>query len=278
MLEKLQTITKKTKKELEELKIVTPDVYETVFNINAINNDFPVFNKKDYNKLFTKEIKIIEEHNKLFFSSLDNANYNINNAIECIKNKNSEGLEKINLEMAEIYKKMKEMENEIYKDHLTSIYNRKWFENKFLNNNFAKTNGFLVFVDLNDFKLINDNYGHTIGDKTLQLFTKFIKKFLNKLNIQYYLIRYAGDEFLILFDYTKEYKDINEIMKDLYKDINKKKLKTNNNNNFKITFSYGIESFKISDNFKYVMDIADKKMYKYKANFKMENIKNENKN
>lgn len=58
----------------------------------------------------------------------------------------------------------------------------------------------LVFIDLNDFKLINDRYGHNIGDLVLKKFAHYIMGSIRKCDKLY---RIGGDEFVILFPQTR---------------------------------------------------------------------------
>lgn len=89
--------------------------------------------------------------------------------------------------------------NQAYIDHLTQVGNRKSFdtalEEEFLH---ARNNTWplsLVFIDIDSFKSINDQYGHASGDALLQHTAKIIKQYTRE-NDQVY--RYAGDEFCIL--------------------------------------------------------------------------------
>lgn len=65
------------------------------------------------------------------------------------------------------------MEQEIYSDPLTGLYNRKKINDTKYLKNFT-----LFYIDLNDFKCVNDTYGHIIGNKLLIFFSKSIKNLL----------------------------------------------------------------------------------------------------
>jgi len=88
----------------------------------------------------------------------------------------------------------------MYTDYLTGVYNRKWLDFA-INNRISRSNARASFaailIDLDDFKSINDTYGHDVGDKVLQDITKVLK---NCLGFEALLARYGGDEFYILIN------------------------------------------------------------------------------
>ena len=93
----------------------------------------------------------------------------------------------------------KELQSLIYTDELTRIHNLRYLREQvpeYLDQ--AEKQGdsvaFLLF-DIDDFKRINDNYGHLVGDKAL---VHFIKIITQKMNQQGIAIRYAGDEFVLV--------------------------------------------------------------------------------
>ena len=93
-------------------------------------------------------------------------------------------------------------------DKLTQTLNRYAFEDEFKTGSYLR----LSIVDLDNFKYINDNFGHNIGDKVLKEFASLIKKYFENCTVG----RWGGDEFLILTSYTKDE------MRDALMQINKK--------------------------------------------------------
>ncbi len=80
-------------------------------------------------------------------------------------------------------------------DTLTKVPNRYYFRS-YLNNLIKQDEGFaLLFVDIDDFKVINDVYGHDAGDAVLKEFTKRVKRTLRSADM---LARLGGDEFTII--------------------------------------------------------------------------------
>ena len=86
----------------------------------------------------------------------------------------------------------------IYKDELTGCYNKNFFEN-FKKENFNIASGHnniaLVFVDLNNLKTINDNFGHEAGDRLIKRNADFLK---NNFSENDFLIRLGGDDIIII--------------------------------------------------------------------------------
>ena len=87
----------------------------------------------------------------------------------------------------------------LYCDALTQAYNRRYFEDEI-----KKRPGpaGIAMIDLDDFKLYNDTYGHNAGDVALTVVAGAIMKYIRKTDI---LIRYGGDEFILIIpDVTEE--------------------------------------------------------------------------
>ena len=82
-------------------------------------------------------------------------------------------------------------------DPLTGAYSRRYYE-KFLADS-EQIEGVIV-IDVDHFKAVNDNYGHLVGDKALQCVAAAVMKSLRETDI---LVRYGGDEFLLLMPQTR---------------------------------------------------------------------------
>ena len=88
---------------------------------------------------------------------------------------------------------------EIYLDELTGCYNRRffhyWTDNEIKRANRYATKFALILIDIDNFRNINNNFGHLEGDKVLIEFTDFLKKCMREVDS---VVRYGGDEFIIL--------------------------------------------------------------------------------
>lgn len=143
-----------------------------------------------------------------------------------------------------VTKYYKKIEKLVYTDTLTELYNIRYFW-EFLKNkiNDLKSKNqisilALIIIDLDNFKEINDNYGHDIGDMVLKKIGNILSELKNN-NI--FSARYGGDEFLILvIDLQKE--KVIEFAKELQKKIHSIVIKINDSE-IKTYVSIGISFF-----------------------------------
>lgn len=124
-------------------------------------------------------------------------------------------------------------------DHLTGLSTRTVFLQKSTQIiQDSSSVGALMFVDLDDLKKINDNFGHEAGDLSIIHFGKVLKKFQQERSAV--AARYGGDEFIILFDNLKE-PDISAVAATLCKELQTEI--TINNHTFQIHGSIGISFY-----------------------------------
>jgi diguanylate cyclase (GGDEF)-like protein len=88
-------------------------------------------------------------------------------------------------------------------DELTGLYNRRFF-NEQLERELHRARRYgqpfsLLMIDIDDFKVINDNHGHPVGDAVLRELTRIMKAYLRSEDIA---ARYGGEEFVILLPHT----------------------------------------------------------------------------
>ena len=88
--------------------------------------------------------------------------------------------------------KLKGYQDKLYIDPVTGVYNRRYFEDEIRN---MQNSAGVAMIDLDDFKLYNDIYGHDMGDQVLCIVADVIKNCIRKTDK---LIRYGGEEFLLI--------------------------------------------------------------------------------
>ena len=86
----------------------------------------------------------------------------------------------------------------LYKDALTGAYNRSYYEDEIKTVN---SSAGVAVIDLDDFKLYNDTYGHNAGDIVLATVAKTIRKSIRKNDV---FVRYGGDEFVLVMPKIEE--------------------------------------------------------------------------
>lgn len=86
-------------------------------------------------------------------------------------------------------------------DYLTGLYNRRYLSQQLDMYAQDKTPYYVIFIDIDRFKLINDNYGHVVGDEVLRFLADEIRELLGQNGYGY---RYGGEEFCIVLPETDE--------------------------------------------------------------------------
>ncbi len=116
----------------------------------------------------------------------------------------------------------------------------------------------VIFLDLDHFKLVNDNYGHLVGSKLLWMIGDVVKSHLRMID---YAFRYGGDEFVILLPQTSKENALSVVrrVKDL---LNSKVFFTEEGLDIKVTASFGVASFPQDGRTrKEILRMADEAMY-----------------
>ena len=146
----------------------------------------------------------------------------------------------------------------IYLDPLTEVNNRSYLD--LLKTKLKRIRGCVsvLMVDIDNFKNINDTYGHTIGDKVLKRVAQTLRK---NIKITDEIIRYGGEEFLIIA-YRCSLEEGKKLGERLRKKIEKIKFK--DIPGLRTTVSIGITSYKPKKELLEVVEEADKAMYQAK--------------
>ncbi len=152
-----------------------------------------------------------------------------------------------------IYKTQQELDRSAHMDYLTGILNRRGF---FETTEGAKK-GVLALFDLDEFKEINDTYGHKVGDLYLKAFTKELKSATRSSDI---VARLGGDEFVVFFK-DADIDGIRQWIERFYKEHENKSVDIDR---FKLPlrFSCGIAS--LEESIDKSLERADKALYEAK--------------
>lgn len=107
--------------------------------------------------------------------------------------------EVLKTQLAEIEQLRAKLQEQAIRDHLTSVYNRRYMA-EFLDQEIARAERenypvSIAIMDMDHFKQFNDNYGHKCGDIVLQAFANFLVEHTRKSDV---VCRYGGEEFVIV--------------------------------------------------------------------------------
>lgn len=169
-----------------------------------------------------------------------------------------EQLNTYSIQLQEANKKLEFLAN---KDTLTKLYNRRAFDLKL--DNIVKEQGhlisdiYVILFDVDLFKVINDTFGHSIGDSVL---CQIASNFSDLLPENVFFSRWGGDEFAIIFYNTKE--EVEKYMNELMMELKNIKI----NENYVITISAGITKIMDKDTMNNVFKRVDQGLYKSKEN------------
>lgn len=157
-------------------------------------------------------------------------------------------------------KELEEIKNSINIDSLTGLHNRKYLLEKL-----SKMNKYsLAMIDIDNFKLVNDRYGHTVGDEVLKFLAHFLKSKVRHTDI---VARFGGEEFIIVFsdiDVKQGINRLDRIREELAKTLIPIPENRMGISEIQITFSAGV--VKGNKDYESVINKADKLMYKAKEN------------
>ncbi|OKY26308.1 diguanylate cyclase [Thalassotalea sp. PP2-459] len=175
----------------------------------------------------------------------------------------SEKVQQLEKQSRAFEKQIKEQQAKSLEDALTKLYNRAAFDEHFhkeiarcQHNNKPLA---IVVADLDNFKKINDTYGHTAGDKTLQVIAGTLKKHLDK---HAFVARYGGEEFVFVFNDIKK-DNLIHTLNLLRKTIAKLPFKFRNDK-VNMSMSIGVTHIKQDDNVHIAFERADKALYEAK--------------
>jgi diguanylate cyclase len=290
-----ELITQTLNKAIENNVNLTPYNYYKLFIETATQNGLNLTDLKKYLYEEYKEDELTDQIKERIERIIDNVKKEISNASQNIsesliaqENLNLEDasnayeeiekLKKINLSLKmNLEKAMRNIDLEreslekvkvkVYRDSLTGLYLREYLQVKLKENLYYMERYVRIFslfmIDVDDFKDINDKFGHQIGDNVLWQIGNLIKKNIRSSDIP---VRYGGDEFVILMPET----DINSAKKvaEKFTDKMSKVIFKKKDEEFKVTFSIGLTCVRKDDTLDSIMERVDAALYSSKRSGK----------
>ena len=173
----------------------------------------------------------------------------LNNAYDCVKR----------------YQSAKKMSSLAHTDDVTGLYNQRRLLQD-IDRNMGKANRkkghfSLVFLDIDKFKDVNDEYGHIIGSKLLIQVAGVIRQVIRETD---YIYRYGGDEFVIILPQVK-IADAKKIGERLLNRMKRQHFVAGSDQKFKLGLSLGVAEYpRDAGSREEILAMADKMMYQAK--------------
>jgi diguanylate cyclase (GGDEF)-like protein len=140
-------------------------------------------------------------------------------------------------------------------DFLTGLYNRRYFHLKLTKEARTKTSLCIAMIDVDNFKAVNDTYGHAVGDLIISDLAAVLKKNTRDTDV---VTRWGGDEFAIIFSETS--------VTDAYAVTERirRKIEAGFHSSYGLTISAGINTLEANLNLQDLLVKADQALYKAK--------------
>ncbi len=146
-------------------------------------------------------------------------------------------------------------------DALTGLNNSRHFHtclDEAIEAAYRYQHGFsLCIIDLDNFKALNDNYGHLMGDRVLEAFGALIREGVRETGAAF---RYGGEEFAILLPST-HHEGARELVLRISNRLGEQRFSTSNGDRLEVTASIGVTEYKEGDNAKTIFSRADMALY-----------------
>lgn len=247
-------LTQQMKRKMSSFDILLPRLYNVLFTEMAKEHNIDlgpegILNDDGINDKAIQHVKQLDS--------------SATKAIDAMAAQDDSKLKEVLAETQSLRDEIEQLRSSVYEDTLTKVFNRRWMEENYLNSDkklFDK-DGVIAMIDLNDFKYVNDTFGHITGDKVLF----FIALQLKRSGAD--VIRYGGDEFFVIFDENSTKEKAGLKLHNIRESVIKKQLNADGKT-FKISFSYGISEFKRSNTIASIVQLADEEMYSDKIQIK----------
>jgi len=154
----------------------------------------------------------------------------------------------------------KNLEYLSFHDSLTNLYNRYYFMSSLSDHirhvHRHESSSALLMIDIDFFKQVNDEYGHSVGDKILQQFAQILAKVLREADVA---ARWGGEEFVILLPKTSKEESV-VLATRLIKAVEEYTFESQ----IKLTISIGASQYKQDDTIESWIERADSALYQAK--------------
>ncbi|MBE0497770.1 MAG: GGDEF domain-containing protein [Campylobacterales bacterium] len=218
--------------------------------------------KESVERITKEQCKLIDDSKKKNMLPVDR----IMNSFSTIHAQLESQMQNANETIKALHQQVSILEKTSHLDPLTHALNRRALDSylgKVCSAPNKSIDTHIMLIDIDNFKLVNDNYGHLAGDRVLVFLAKLIS---NSLREGDKLFRYGGEEFLIILSRSNTIA-CTKVAERILQGVRSNTL-FYKEHEIKITLSIGTASLEETDTFDSFIDRADKALYKAKANGK----------
>ena len=252
----------------QELRDIINLLTKAMANLNVENLEF-------YQRVYDQSEKMIEitrlDDIKKIKSALQQEVDHMRSTVDLKRDQERRQMQRLAGQVDLLRQELEKAKSKSMTDGLTGVYNRQAFDEyladkieraRVMNGEFS-----LLILDLDDFKAINDTYGHLIGDRVL---VAFAQKCRSAIRGDDFIARYGGEEFAIILDGA----NIRNALKkgrQICDTIAAARYATDNNQSggfLSMTVSIGVTGFKKKDTPETIIARSDKALYEAKKNGK----------
>ncbi len=215
--EKVTVFIREIVEKILEIETKLADSFEHTHSMDVSNKGFETVLQNEMHQLQTEadvtdSLEDLKRQVTLRLASIENALSRKQMTDQAIRQKVEKnqrifktGFVKLRLELDEATRYAEELEKKLHQDQLTGAYNRRAYDKK-IHEEMERFKRYgtmfsLLVIDADSFKIINDRFGHAIGDRCLK---EIIKRTLPLLRTNDMLARYGGEEFTVVMPETDE--------------------------------------------------------------------------
>jgi len=259
------TYIKKQKEYLKDRENEFKEIIDLLTKAMAVvDQDSQVYNKKIYKQSEKLEKLTLLDDIKKIKNELIIEVENIRKTVREKELGDSEKLEKLSKKVNSLNVELEKAKEESVKDGLTGVYNRKAFDryiNKLVERNtVTKATFSMLLLDIDDFKKVNDNFGHQTGDRVLVAMANKCREIIRSDD---FLARYGGEEFVVVLPGASLRNAVKK-GKLICKEIAKARYaleESEEDTIISITLSIGASVYKKDDTVATIIERVDKALY-----------------
>jgi len=252
MKTKLKEITDSTINELLKNEIILPSIYFQCFDKHAKTSEVDVHEEsfeKELSDLIIDEFNVINNYVNEAITTIDLASGLTLDAQKAIKENNTLLLKNLYNQIGELKEELESITDNIYKDYLTKVNNKKWLYHKYLTKDAKfKDDAIIALIDVSDYEYISSTYNKLISNNLLIYISNYLKEKLKDEGLEFELTRYLSNKFIITFN-EDDISSIVSLIENISSILFGTTLKSNSGIIIKPTFEFSMVKVKKDENF-----------------------------